>query len=85
MCPPHLRQNSAPPFGKSWIRHCFQSVYLYYSDSSENIKEKNRFRVRFRSNINEPLCVLRQSPSLYENPKGPLTPSVRVNAATSLP
>ena len=21
MCAPHLRQNSAPPFGKSWIRH----------------------------------------------------------------
>ena len=21
--PPHLRQNSAPPFGKSWIRHCY--------------------------------------------------------------
>ena len=21
--PPHLRQNSAPPFGKSWICHCY--------------------------------------------------------------
>ena len=24
--PPHLWQNSAPPFGKSWIRHCFYII-----------------------------------------------------------
>ena len=25
--PPHLRQNSAPPFGKSWIRHCWYPCF----------------------------------------------------------
>ena len=34
------------------LLHCFQSVCLYCSD--KKIKEKNRFRVRFRSSINEP-------------------------------
>ena len=32
--PPHLRQNSTPPFGKSWIRHCICSWHCLWDNDN---------------------------------------------------
>ena len=38
----------------SLLTCCIVSNVCIYTTATANIKEKNRFRVRFRSNINEP-------------------------------
>ena len=42
-------------------------IYTTATAVAANIKEKNRFRVRFRSNINEPLRTI-----MYYNTSGPI-------------
>ena len=53
--PPHLRQNSAPPFGKSWIRHCkLRTKFLSFAHVSKiTLAELLGFKICMKINWTE--------------------------------